>query len=451
MNSPELKRSISGVTATAIVVANMVGTGIFTTTGLMAAHLPGAGWVFLCWFAGGLLALAGALCYSELATRMPDEGGEYLYLKTLFHPALGFLSGWTSFIVGFSVPVAASALSFAMYGLAGLGLRDMLTEAGIYDLIVRFIAVCLIILFTFIHYMGVHFGSKVQNALTGLKLVLVLVLAIAGLWALGGEKQPLSFQFTSPAGNMQVGTAMMLVMFAYSGWNASSYIAGEMKQPRRMLPVSLVVGTALVMLVYLLVNLFILRSLPFPDMAGIVVVAEQAAIRVWGTWMGVGLSLLISVALLSSLSAFIIIGPRVYYAMARDGLFFSFARRVHPVYRVPGTSIILQGVIASLMVIIGSFEQLLIYMGFSLSVFPWLAVAGLFIARARHIGEDHAYHVWGYPFVPLFYLLAYLGLMGVALNNRPLESGVAIITILAGIPCYYLWRRLISRGQSHER
>jgi APA family basic amino acid/polyamine antiporter len=167
-------------------------------------------------------------------------------------------------------------------------------------------------------------------------------------------------------------------------------------------------------------------------------VAETAAVRAFGPWMGASLSILIGVALLSSLSAFILIGPRVYYAMALDRLFFPFAAKVHPKHRVPGRSILIQGSLAVIMLIIGSYEQLLVYLGFSLSIFPWLAIAGIFIARRRGIGNDTAVKVWGYPIVPGFYLLASLGLMIVAYINRPLESTIAVATVLLGIPCYFL-------------
>jgi APA family basic amino acid/polyamine antiporter len=238
---------------------------------------------------------------------------------------------------------------------------------------------------------------------------------------------------------MAIGTAMMLVMFSYSGWNASAYIAGELKDPKKTLPVSLVLGTAMVMILYLGINVFVFYAAPYSELKGVITVVEIAALNGFGKWMSNLLGFLIGFALLSSLSAFILIGPRVYFAMAIDRLFFPFAAKVHPKYEVPGRSILVQGFIAIIMVIIGSFEQLVIYIGFALSIFPWLAVAGLFIARKQHIGDDSAVKVWGFPLVPLFFLSCSLILMIIAYMNRPLESSAALVTVLLGVPCYYIW------------
>ncbi len=424
-----LQRKISFTTATSIVIANMIGAGIFTTSGIMASNLPSSGWVILCWLLGGILAITGALSYSELATRMPADGGEYVYLKKIYHPIAGFLTGWTSFIVGFSVPVAASAIGFASYLLGGFNS----------ELVIKLSAVGIIIVFTVIHYLGIRFGSKVQNGLTALKIILVLGLALTGLLFGKGDWSYIEFSFNGSFEGIAVGTAMMLTMFSYSGWNASSYIAGEIENPKRNLSASLLIGTIVVMLIYLGVNVFMFYAVPFAELKGVITVAETASIYSFGQWMGEAFGILISLALLSSLSAYIIIGPRVYFAMAKEGHFFKFASSVHPKYKVPGKSIIIQGAIAIIMITIGSFEQLLVYLGFALSIFPLLAVAGVFIARKRKIGEDTVVKAWGYPFVPAFFLLCSFLLMVVAFINRPFESSLAIATVLMGIPCYYLW------------
>lgn len=435
----QIDRRIGPFTATSIVVANMIGAGIFTLPGIVAAQVPGAGWILACWIFGGLIAASGALCYAELATRMPEEGGEYVYLKKLYHPALGFLTGWTSFLVGFSAPIAASALGFAEYIFPGVG--KLLPALSPAELAAgkKGMAIAIIILLTAVHYLGIRVGSIVQNILTIIKIAIVLGLASAGL-ILGESKGSLfAFHDGGALSGMAFGTAMMLVMFAYSGWNASAYIAGEVKQPRRTLPLSLLAGTGIVIVLYLAVNIFVLQSVPFPELRGSIAIVELASVRAFGSWMGGLLGLLTGVALLSSLSAFIILGPRVYFAMAKDRLFFPVAAKVHTRYGVPGTSILLQGMVAVLMVVLGTFEQLAIYVGFALGVFPWLAVAGLFVARKRGVGEASAVRVWGFPAIPLFYLVSSLLLMVIAFKNRPLESTAAIVTIVLGIPCYFLW------------
>jgi len=445
-----IERKIGLVTATGIVVANMIGAGIFTTSGIMAANLPDSGWVIVCWFLGGLIALSGALCYAELATRMPDEGGEYLYLKKLYHPALGFLTGWTSFVVGFSVPVAASAIGFSSYLYAGLEHQLPVMDPTYIHIIQKGISIVIILIFTGIHYLGIRLGAGVQNVLTFLKVLLVLALASAGLLIGKGDWSQIAFKTSGSIKGLAIGTSMMLVGFAYSGWNASAYIAGELKKPRRTLPISLIIGTLIVVIIYVAINLFIFHAAPYSDLQGTITVAKTASVRAFGPWMGNGLSILIAFALLSSLSAYILIGPRVYFAMARDRLFFSFAARVHPKYGVPGYSILIQGFLAMIMVLVGSFEQLLIYMGFALSIFPWLAIAGVFIARRRELGESTVVKAWGYPWVPIFYLIASLGLMVVAYINRPLESSIAIITVILGIPFYFLWVKKIAKTDGSE-
>ncbi len=439
VNNAQIPRNLGIIFATAIVVANMIGTGILTTSGIMAENLPNAIWVIGCWFLGGMIALSGALCYSELATRMPEEGGEYVYLKKIYHPSLGFLTGWTSFFIGFSAPIAASALSFVEYLFAGLNIQN---GSAFPDLILvkKSIAILVILIFISIHYMGLRVGAVVQNVLTIIKVILIGGLAIVG-YVLGGGGGGIQLSLVSPDMGMGIGVAMMLVMFSYSGWNASSYIAGELKNPAKTLPVSLVLGTSIVIVLYLSLNVFIFHSLPYEEVKGTIAVVEAASARAFGAWMGDILGIIISIALLSSLSAFILLGPRVYFAMARDGMFFSFAAKVHPKYKVPGHSIMIQGGIAIVMVLVGSFEQLLIYIGFALNIFPWLAILGIFYARRRGIGNDSVVKVWGYPFVPLFYLLSSLLLMIITYVYRPFESTAAIITILIGVPIYFIRER----------
>jgi APA family basic amino acid/polyamine antiporter len=439
-----LERKLGTFSATAIVVANMIGTGIFTTSGLLAANLPSPGWVLLCWLFGGVIAIAGALCYAELATRMPEAGGEYVYLKKLYHPALGFLAGWTSLIVGFSAPIAAAAMGFSEYIYAGL--NSQLLHLGSFQLVIfnKGIAVSIIAIFTFLHYFGLRLGSKVQNVLTVMKIFIVAGLASLGLLFGNGSGPSLSLRGES-SGVMAIGTAMMLVMFAYSGWNASAYIAGEIKRPKKTIPVSLIGGTSIVIVLYLALNLFIFRMVPYSDLKGVIPVVETAAVHAFGNSMGKVVSLLVGIGLLSCLSAFIMIGPRVYYAMAKDRLFFPFAADVHARYKVPGKSILVQGTIAMLMVIIGSFEQLIIYIAFALNIFLWLAVFGVFLVRRSKVGEESAVKVWGYPVVPLFFLTASLVLMVFNYVNRPLESSAAVLTVLFGVPCYLLWVRGVGK------
>ena len=434
--TPGLPRRIGLGTATSVVVANMIGTGIFTTTGLMLARLESGWLVLLCWILGGLVAIGGALCYAELATMMPQAGGEYVYLREIYGPLAGFLSGWVSFFVGFSAPIAATSVAIATYLSAAGALPDSW-------LAVHGTAVGIVLALTIVHHRGLRLGARVQNLLTGSKLLLLLGLVLLGFTSGGGSWRFLESGSDFWAGGRwgQTGLALLWVMFAYSGWNGSAYLAEEIKRPERTLPRSLLSGTVAVMAAYLAVNMLFFFAAPPEDLKGVVAIGDAAARSLFGPGAAKGLSILISVALLSSISAYVLTGPRVYYAMARDGLFFRMAARVHPRFETPGPSILLQGVCAALMVLTGSFEQLLTYIGFALGIFPWLAVAGLLRLRWREPARSRPYRVWGYPYVQILYLLASALILGVALVNRPGPSLLALLTVAAGAAAYGLMAR----------
>jgi APA family basic amino acid/polyamine antiporter len=431
-----LPRRLGVGTATSVVVANMIGTGIFTTTGLMLARVESGGLVLLCWLVGGCVALCGALCYAELSAMMPRAGGEYVYLHEIYGPLPAFLTGWTSFFAGFSAPIAATGVACAAY-LSAAGLLPDTWLAG------RGTAIVIVAVLTAVHYRGVRLGARVQGVLTGLTLLLLGGLILAGFTAGRGSWEFLgaSSNFWAPGRASQLGIALLWVMYAYSGWNASAYIAEEVRRPSRTLPRSLVLGTMTVMAIYLLANLLYFFAAPPAALSGVVAVGEVVAQRLFGDRAGAWLSALISLALLASLSACVFIGPRVYFAMARDALFFRFAARVHPRFETPGLSIAAQGLCAVLMIVSGTFEQLLTYIGFALGVFPWMAVAGVFLLRRREPTRERPYRVWGYPLVPAFYLVAVAWIWGVALVNRPGPSLMALATVAAGIPAYALTAR----------
>jgi APA family basic amino acid/polyamine antiporter len=313
----------------------------------------------------------------------------------------------------------------------------MVSEASV-AIVQKVLAILIILAFTGIHYLGHRIGSLAQNILTSIKVLLIAGLGVAGMTA--GTGDWLNISWASGHDSTQAwGTAILLVMFAYSGWNASSYIAGEIKHPRLSIPISLVVGTGIVMVLYVAINLFIFRSTAYADLQGTITVVEVAARGAFGHWVGTAVSVIISVSLLSSVSAFIMIGPNVYAAMAARGHFFVWAAATLPQSGAPGRSLFIQGILASVMVLSGTFEQLLIYLGYGLIVFPAFAVLGLFIARHRNIGGTSAVKAWGYPITPLFFLAATVGLMVVAFMNRPLESTCAIATIALGIPAYWMF------------
>jgi APA family basic amino acid/polyamine antiporter len=439
-----LERKLGLFPLTNIVIANMVGAGIFTTSGLLMKDLHHPVVMLGLWVIGGLIALCGALSYGELGAAFPHAGGEYAFLSRLYHPILGFLSGWVSFFVGFSAPIAASAIGFSEYltrafpGLLHPGVIGGASEAVVMK---KLYAILIIAAFTFLHTRGLETGARVQNALTGLKILLIVGLVAAGFAVGKGSlghlvaAAPFRFDF---GGLKTLGLSLMWIMFAYSGWNASAYIGSEVKNPSRNLPRSLLIGTGVVMLLYVALNLFYIYAIPPAQMEGVISVGGLAAGNLFGKSAETVLSALISFALFSSLSAYLILGPRVYYSMARDGIFFKSIAYVDPKCSVPTRSIVLQGGIAAVMVLFGTFDQLLTYMGFSLGIFPLLAVLGVF--KLRRTGRS-AVKLPGYPVASAVYIFVGATILVLAFLERPVESLVAVATALAGIPVYFFFKR----------
>ena len=437
-----LRRRLGPAAAASFVVASMVGAGIFTTSGLMLARL-GSDWlVLLCWVVGGTVALAGALSYAELATMMPQAGAEYVYLREIYGRPAAFLTGWTSFFVGFSAPIAAAAVGCAAYlTAAGLLPSTWIAQKGVAAAIVLFL--------TALHYSGVRRGSRVQSILASLNVCALLGIIGWGFVRGGGNWEFLrsSGSFSKPGVASQIGLALLWVTFAYSGWNSSAYLAEEVKEPARTLPRSLLLGTLIVATLYMAVNLFFFYAAPSAELSGHVAVGEVAVRRAMGPGAATWLAIIVSLLLFSAVSAYVFIGPRVYFAMARDGLFFRFAAHIHPRFETPGLSILAQGVCAVLMILTGTFEQLLTYIGFALGVFPLLAVAGVIVLRRRQPARERPYRVFGYPLVPLYYLVATAYILGAALVSSPLPSLLAVLTVAAGLPMYWLTIRQ-KRGDS---
>ena len=446
-----LQRRLGLFPLTNIVIANMVGAGIFTTSGLLMKDLHSAAVMLALWVVGGLIALCGALSYGELGAAIPHAGGEYAFLSRLFHPVLGFLAGWVSFFVGFSAPIAASAIGFTEYltrAFPGLLRPGIFAEASEPAVMKKIYAVLVIAAFTFLHTRGLELGARVQNLLTGLKILLIIGLVAAGFAVGKGSlthltaSGPFDFGF---GGWKTMGLALMWIMFAYSGWNASAYVGSEVKNPARNLPRSLLLGTAAVVVLYVALNLFYIYAVAPAGMEGVISIGGLAAGNLFGKSAETVLSVLISFALFSSLSAFIILGPRVYYSMAKDGVFFKSLAKVNPRFCVPSRAIVLQGLIAAALVLFGTFDQLLTYMGFSLGIFPILAVLGVF--KLRRTGRS-VVKLPGYPVVPAVYVLAGVTILILAFLQRPKESSVAIATVLIGIPIYLIFKKKYGSGPS---
>jgi APA family basic amino acid/polyamine antiporter len=439
----KLPRKLGLFAVTNIVVANIIGAGIFTSTGFLMDSLGNPLLMLTLWFVGGLIAFCGAIAFGEMGATFPEAGGEYIFISKLFNPLLGFLSGWLSLIVGFSAPIAASAIGFSGYLLLAFpSLQNSLFISEIISpgLFKKLLAIIVILIFTLIHSRGIIFGTRIQNILTILKVALIIGLIIAGFTIGTGSfenfRNTANFEFFF-SGWKSIGLSLIFVMFAYSGWNSATYIGSEIKNPRKVIPISLLISTGIVMVLYLLLNGFFVYAISPEELKGLPEIAGLAAGKAFGNMTETVISLLISFALVSSLSAFIILGPRVYYSMTREGFFFAFAAKIHPKYKVPVGAIVLQSSIAIVLVLSGTFEQLLVYMGFSLGLFPILAVLGVFKLRLK--GKS-AFKFSGFPITHLIFIVTGIGMLTLTFLERPLESSIAVLAALSGIPVFYWFK-----------
>ena len=446
LDRPSLRRELTLTNGTAIVVANMIGAGIFGITGFLAGDIGKPYLVLAIWLAGAVVALAGCLCYAELAINLPRSGGEYIYVRKAWGPAWGFLSGWISFFAGFAAPIAAAALLFSEYVGHFYPALSPTFSAGVLSSTWWFhagyghlLAVAVVALFAGVNIVGVRFAGRIQNALTGLKIgVLGAFLALAFLVGKGSVAH-----FSAAAARTsqhslaaQFAVSLIFVMFAYSGWNAATYVAEEMKSPERTLPVSLVAGTLIVAAFYLALNAAFIYAMPLEAMKGIERIGGAAAEALFGEKGGDFFSAVMSVGLLSTVSAMVIVGPRVYYAMAQDGCFFQGAARVNLRWGTPVQAILWQSLATALMILTGTFESLLYYIGFALVLFAALAVAGMVRLRRRSGWKRLSAVNWGYPLVPVVFLGASAWMLCYTMALRPKESALGLLTMAAGSLVY---------------
>lgn len=453
LNGNGLRREIGLFSATILVIANMVGTGIFTTSGFVLAELGSPRALLLCWFGGGLFALSGALCFGELGARFPRAGGEYVFLKESFGRPVGFLSGWISLIVGFSAPIAAAAIAFAGYSLQAFAVTPgkplTLTLGGI-NLIslspLSLTAVAVIVVFSLIHYHSLQVGRNVQNVLTVFKIALVVAFIGGGLLFGQGSTTNFTPAAAAPLTAEKFAVALIFVSFAYSGWNAAAYMGSEIIEPRRNIPLALFLGTAVVIVFYLLLNIVYLYALPPQNMQGVMEVGATAAAALFGSGTSRLFSAAVALGLLSVLSAMIVTGPRIYYAMSRDGLFFGVFGRLSMDRKTPAHSIFLQAALAVIMVLSASFEALLIYIGFTLSLCTMLTVIGMMRLRRKAPKEEKIYRTPGYPVTPLLFILGNAWIIFFSLKSRPLTGLLGLGTIALGAVFYLFFTR---RRQHH--
>jgi APA family basic amino acid/polyamine antiporter len=444
---PALKRRLGPYDAAAIIVSNVIGGGILFFSPGIAASVPSP-WPFLAvWATGGALAFAGAMAYAELAVMRPKAGGEYVYLDAAFGRPAAFLTGWTSFVAGFSGAIATTAMIFAFYLVRFMPAGTVTSEPwfvvplpwiSLTFSAQTLVAIAVIALMAAIHIRGVGPGRIVGNILAALKVTALLLFIAVGL----------SFG-TGSSANLQVGAgpvaatswvlALVPVMFAYSGWNAASYVAEEIRDPSRNVPIALAVGTAAVIVIYVLLNVLYLYVLPIGELAAVKgSVLDVVAERLLGERAGDILGIVSLVSLAASISAMTIAGPRVYYAMARDGVFLPAAAEIHPRYQTPAKSIIAQSVWSVVLVLSGSADALGRYTGFAVVLFAGVAVLALFVLRAREPNTPRAFKALGYPIVPGIFAVASVLIVVNAIVRDPRTSGAGLLIMGAGIPLY-LW------------
>ncbi len=447
MSQPSLLRQLGLFSATAIVVSNMIGTGVFTMTGFIAARLGSPFWVVGVWFLGALLALAGALCYSELGINFPRSGGEYVYLTEAFGPVWGFLTGWVSFFAGFSAPIAAGALAIVEY--LGYFFPGLAPQAGAPAPLGLLVACSIVALFTILNVVGLLHVARLQNVLTSIKVLVIASFIAVGFAAGRGDWTHFSAPAARPPGSLpvQILLSLVLVYFSYSGWNAATYVAEEIREPRRTLPRALLIGTILVALVYGALNVAFIYALPLASMQGVVRVGAQAAQALFGPAVAGLFSGLMAFSLLSTVNAMTLIGPRVYYAMAADGAFFRVAQRVHPTFRTPWIAILAQGACCCLMIVFGTFRSLVGYVGFTLWLFTMMAVLGLFRLRRRPGWQQMPAVNFLFPLIPAVYVAASAWALVSAVRYQPRESAWGLLTVALGAGLYQ-WRAATTRRSS---
>jgi APA family basic amino acid/polyamine antiporter len=428
----------------------VVGSGVFLTTGPIAAVLPHTGLILLVWLLGGLLSLAGALSYAELGALFPRAGGQYHFLKEAWGPLPAFLFGWACFFVIMSGGLAALAVGFGEYlGVFvpffatthvlwsfGLGPWTASVSGG------QLAGAIALVALSVVNYRGVVLGAAVQNAVTAAKIAAIAVLGVAGLVAASdvepGLLAPLPEARLLPA----LGIAMIAVLWSFDGWYAATFLAGEMRDPVTDLPRGLMLGTLIVTALYLLVNLAYVRALPLEALAASPHVAEDAASALFGAWGGRVVSAAILVSILGCLAATVLYPPRIYLAMAADGLFFRALARIHPRFQVPGACIVAQCAWAVLLTLSGTFEQLYTYVVFAMFCFHTATGLAVFVLRRRLPDRPRPFRVPGYPWVPALFVLASLAFVVNTLIERPLESGIGVALVAAGVPAFLWWRRV---------
>ena len=428
-------RSVGLATCVALVVANMVGTGIFTSLGFQVAAIPSHPAIMVLWTLGGILALCGALCYAELSAALPRSGGEYHFLGRIYHPSLGFMAGMVSIVVGFAAPAALSAMAFGSY-LQGIFPALSPTAAS----------AAVVVIVTLVHLRDLRVSSVFQVFFTTLKIALVLFLLVALFAAPAAPATPVapwsSYLLTAP-----FAVSLMFTLYAYSGWNAATYILGEVRTPGRVIPVALAAGTALVMVLYLGLNAAFLHVAPAGALAGQLNVAQVAAESVFGAAGGRLVAAVIALGLVSAISAMIWAGPRVAMAIGEDYPQALGWLRLRTASGIPAAAVLAQSLLTLVLLFTSTFEQVLLYTQFALLACSFLTVLGVIVCRFTQPDLPRPFRVPLYPLPPLLFLSISAFALIYTATVKPLEAGCGALTLAAGLVIY----RLVAARQKQRR
>ena len=447
-NSPKLDRQLGLFDSTMMVVGIVIGSGIFMTTGLMADALPSASLILIVWLLGGLQMLAGALTYAELGAAMPKAGGQYVYLREAYGSLPAFLFGWVAFIAYLTGTNAAIAVAVAEH------LGSFYPSISNHNIVIGFdyfsisggqiFAISLILILSFINYLGILFGKWIQNVFTILKIGSILFFALAGLFISTGNHIDFSINPTSMSiGSILtgMGIALVAVTWTVGGWEYVTFAAGEIKNPKKNLPLALIIGTALILVLYIMINIAYLKVLPMDSLIGELKVGEATAKSLYGPGIAGAFVVVVIISMFGSLNGNILVGPRISYAMAKDKLFFSKAADVHPKFHTPGNAIMIQGVWASVLALSGTFEEIITLVVF-VNFMMWIAASStVFVLRKKQPELERPYKVWGYPYVPAFFIIFSSAIMINTFFESPQQSLMGIGLTLLGIPAYLYWKK----------
>ncbi len=448
-NGPQPPADFGLATATFVIVASMVGVGVLTTSGFTVYFVGSNQWMLLLWVIGGVVALCGALTQAELSAMLPQSGGDYVYLHAAYGPLAAFLTGWVSFLIGFAGPIAVMGDASVTYILAPFGLQhERLLERGL--------ATGLILALALVHSAPRRWSIQVQGWTTSIKLIILGLFAIAGLVAGWPNRAHLADRLPlTPALGQSLIFSLVYIIYAYTGWNAASYLAGEIREPQRRLPRAIILGTTAVVTLYLALNTVYALALSAGDIRSLVddpknvsgldaikPIALLAAQRLLAPGIADTFSVVVGILLVSSLSAYILTGPRVICAMAQANQFPAFAGRLTTRNQTPAIATALQVSWALVLLWTGSFEKVLRYASVGLALFSMLTISAVYVLRARRPDAPRPFRTPGYPVTPAVFLVVTFGIIGAAFYQTPLEAGLSLASILAGIPFYYFWRLL---------